>query len=140
LPWIAMGYRFSKQASLASFSPYYLLFGRHPVLPKAIQVDADTVLANMDKPNTWALVSEQRADLFKRVMPMALENLSIAQHKDTLGYAMIRGRGYRPQVHRFRPGDYVDLQQTAPTTLNMTAGRIILRVREVLGSRVLLLE
>jgi transposase InsO family protein len=29
LPWIAMGYRFSKQASLASFSPYYLLFGRH---------------------------------------------------------------------------------------------------------------
>jgi hypothetical protein len=30
LPWIAMGYRFSKQASLASFSPYYLLFGRHP--------------------------------------------------------------------------------------------------------------
>jgi transposase-like protein len=24
LPWIAMGYRFSKHASLASFSPYYL--------------------------------------------------------------------------------------------------------------------
>jgi hypothetical protein len=47
LPWIDMGYRFSKQASLASFSPYYLLFGRHPVLPKAIQADADTVLANM---------------------------------------------------------------------------------------------
>jgi transposase-like protein len=33
LPWIAMGYRFSKHASLASFSPSYLLFGRHPVLP-----------------------------------------------------------------------------------------------------------
>jgi hypothetical protein len=96
-----MGYRFSKQASLASFSPYYLLFGRHPVLPKAIQADADTVLANMDNPDTWALVSEQRADLFKRVMSMALENLSIAQHKDTLRYAMIRGGGYRPQVRRF---------------------------------------
>jgi hypothetical protein len=24
LPWLAIGYRFSKQASLASFSPYYL--------------------------------------------------------------------------------------------------------------------
>jgi hypothetical protein len=35
-------------------------------------------LANMDNPDTWALVSEQRAELFKRVMPMALENLSIA--------------------------------------------------------------
>jgi hypothetical protein len=32
------------------------------------------------------------------------------------------------------------LQQTAPTTLDVTAGRIILRVREVLGSGVLLLE
>jgi hypothetical protein len=50
----------------------------------------------MDNPDTWALVSEQRADLFKRVMPMALENLSIAQHRDTLRYATIRGGGYRP--------------------------------------------
>jgi hypothetical protein len=73
MPWIAMGYRFSTHASLASFSPYYLLFGRHP-----IQADVDTVLANMDNPDTWVLVSEQRAELFKRVMPMALENLSIA--------------------------------------------------------------
>jgi hypothetical protein len=47
----------------------------------------------MDNPDTWALVSEQRAELFKRVMPMALENLSIAQHRDTLRYATIRGGG-----------------------------------------------
>jgi hypothetical protein len=57
-----------------------------------------------------------------------------------LRYATIRGGGYRPQVRRFQPGDYVYLQQTAPTTLDVTAGRIILRVREVLGSGVLLLE
>jgi hypothetical protein len=54
---------------------------------------------------------------------MALENLSIAQHRDTLRYATIQGGGYRPQVRRFRPGDYVYLQQTAPTTLDVTAGR-----------------
>jgi hypothetical protein len=126
LPWIAMGYRFSKQASLASFSSYFLLFGRHPVFQKAIQTDADTVLANMDNPDTWILVSEQCTDLFKRVMSMALENLSIEQHRDTLLYATIRGGGYRPQVHRFQLGDYIYLQQTAPTTLDVTAGRIIL--------------
>jgi hypothetical protein len=50
----------------------------------------------MDNPDVWALVSEQRAELFKRMMPMALENLSIAQHRDTLRYAMNRGSGYRP--------------------------------------------
>jgi hypothetical protein len=43
-------------------------------------------------------------------------------------------------VRRFRLGDYVYLQYTAPTTLDETEGRIILRVREVLGSRVILLE
>jgi hypothetical protein len=135
-----MGYWFSKHASLASFSPYYLLFGRHPILPQAIQADADTILANMDNLDTWALVSEQWAELFKKVMPMALENLSIAQHCDTLRYATIGGGGYRPQVHWFRSRDYVYLQQTVPTTLDVIAGRIILRVREVLGLGVLLLE
>jgi hypothetical protein len=92
------------------------------------------MLANMDNLDTWALVSEQWAELFKKVMPMALDNLSIVQHRDTLWYATIQGGGYRPQVRRFRPGDYVYLQQTAPTTLDVTAGKIILRVREVLGS------
>jgi hypothetical protein len=94
----------------------------------------------MDNLDTWALLSEQRAELFKRVMSMVLENLSIAQHRDTLCYATIRGGGYRPQVRRFQPRDYVYLQQIAPTTLDVTVGRIILRVREVLGSGVLLLE
>ena len=135
-----MGYRFSKQASLAFFSPYYLLFERHPVLPKAIQADADIVLANMDNLDTWAQVCEQRAELYKQVMSMALENLTIAQHRDTLRYATILGGGYRPQVRRFTPGDYVYLQQAAPTTLDVTAGRVILRVREMKDSSVLLFD
>ena len=88
-----MGYWFSKHASLASFSLYYLLFGRHPVLPQAIQADVDIMLANMDNPDTWALMSEQRAELFNKVMLMALENFSIAQYCDTLRYATIRGGG-----------------------------------------------
>jgi hypothetical protein len=65
---------------------------------------------------------------------MVLKNLSIAQHRDTLRYATIREGSYRPQVRRFQPSDYVYLQQTVPTTLDVTVGRIILRVCEVLGS------
>jgi hypothetical protein len=103
-------------------------------------MDADTVLANMDNPDTWNPVSKQRADLFKRAMPMALENLSIPQHRDTLWYSTMRRGGYRPQVRWFQPRVYVYLQQTAPTTLDVIAGQIILQVREILGSGVLLLE
>jgi hypothetical protein len=73
-------------------------------------------------------------------MPMAFQNLSIAQHRDKLRYATIRGGGYRPIIRRFSPGDFVYLQQVAPTTLDMVAGRTILTVREVLPSGVLLLE
>jgi hypothetical protein len=31
-------------------------------------------------------------------MPMAMENLSIAQHRDTLRYAHTRGGSYKPKV------------------------------------------
>jgi hypothetical protein len=39
---------------------------------------------------TWAKVIAEKAHLFRRVMPMAMENLSIVQHRDTLPYAHMR--------------------------------------------------
>jgi hypothetical protein len=77
--YIAMGYRMSKHASLSHFSPYFLLFGKHPIPPSSIVVQMDQVM-DLDFPATWAKVIAERAALFKRVMPMAMENLSIAQH------------------------------------------------------------
>jgi hypothetical protein len=40
-PYIAMGYRMSKHASLFHFSPYFLLFGRHPIPPSSIVAQMD---------------------------------------------------------------------------------------------------
>ena len=37
LPWIAMGYRFSRQASLASYNPHQLLYGREVILSISIR-------------------------------------------------------------------------------------------------------
>ncbi len=56
---------------------------------------------------------------------MAMENLAIAQHRDTLRYARIRSGAYKPQLRRFKAGDYVYLQREAPTTLDVRAGRNI---------------
>jgi len=138
-PWLAMGYQFSRQASLASFSPYFLLYGRNPDLPTTIRRESSEVV-NLDDSEMWLKVCSQRAELFRRVMLAAFENLAIAQHRDTLRYVIIRGGGYRPSIRRFHVGDYVYLQQTAPMTLDVTTGRTILRVREVLASGVLMLE
>ena len=71
---------------------------------------------------------------------MAMENLSIAQHRDTLCYTRIHSGAYQPQLRRFRQGDYVSLQREAPTTLDVKAGHTILQVKEVLPSGLLLLE
>jgi hypothetical protein len=74
-----MGYMMSKYASLSHFSPSFLLFGIHPIPPFSIATQMDQVV-DLDSPSTWARVIAERAALFKRVMPMAMENLSITQH------------------------------------------------------------
>jgi hypothetical protein len=77
LPYIAMGYKMSKHASLFHFSLYFLLFGRHPIPPFSIVAQMDQVV-DLDSPTTWAKVIAKKAALFRRVMPMAMKNLSIA--------------------------------------------------------------
>jgi hypothetical protein len=77
LLYIAMGYRMSKHASLFHFSPYFLLFGRHPIPPSSIATQMDQVV-DLESLATWVRVIAEKVVLFKRVMPMAMENLSIA--------------------------------------------------------------
>jgi hypothetical protein len=108
LPYIAMGYRMFKHASLSHFAPYFLLFGRHPIPPSSITVQKDQVM-DLDSPTTWVRVIVKKAVLFRKVMPMAMKNLSIAQHQDTLWYAHTRGGSYKPKVRQFNVGDFVYL-------------------------------
>jgi len=86
LPYIAIGYMMSKHASLFHFVPYFLLFGRHPIPSSSIVAQMDEVV-DLDSLATWARFIAKRVALFKKVMPMAMENLSITQHQDTLQYA-----------------------------------------------------
>jgi hypothetical protein len=47
-------------------------------------------VVDLDSLATWAKVIVEKVALFKRVMPIAMENLSIAQHRNTLQYAHTR--------------------------------------------------
>ena len=53
LPWIAMGYRFNRQASLASYIPYQLLYGHEHVFLNYIGKKLAQVV-DLDDPNVWA--------------------------------------------------------------------------------------
>ena len=101
-----------------------LMFDQEPDLSSSICRQTSSMI-NLDDYDMWIRACEERAVLLKRIMPMAFENLTIAQHRDRLRYATIRGGGYCPRVQRYNLRVYVYLQQTSPTILDVTARRII---------------
>jgi hypothetical protein len=76
----------------------------------------------------WGRVVEDRAQLFKRKMPIAFNNLAIAQHRDVLCYAHIRSRNHQPKLHRFAAGDLVYLKRQKVDSMDPRVGKLILKV------------
>jgi hypothetical protein len=60
---------------------------------------------------------------------MAMENLSIAHHQDTLRYAHTQGGNYKPKVRQFDVGDFVYLKRQPNYTLNTYSGQPIFRIK-----------
>jgi hypothetical protein len=71
---------------------------------------------------------------------MAMENLSIAQHRNTLRYAHTRSGSYKPKVRQFDVGDFMYLQWQPNDTLDTSFGCIILRIKAIRPSGVLELQ
>ncbi len=103
-----MGYWFNKQTSFASFFLYFLFFRCEPQLLASIHWDVDHVV-NLYDPNMWVKACEQHVALFKIIMPLAMENLAIAQHWNTLQYGTIHVGRYWPKNRTFEHEDYVYL-------------------------------
>jgi len=57
----------------------------------------------------WVIV--ETVALFRRVMPMAMENLSIAQHWNALQYAHTQDGNYKFKVKQFDVNDFVYFQR-----------------------------
>jgi hypothetical protein len=71
---------------------------------------------------------------------MAIENLSIAQRRDTLQYAHTRGGNYKPKVKQFDVGDFVYLQLQPNDTLDISSSCTILKIKAIRPSSVLELQ
>ena len=78
-------------------------YGREPILPSSIWEKLAPIV-DLDDPNFWAECLQKRAQFLLTTMPMAMGNLSIAQHRHTLGYARIHSGVYRSQMQRFQQG------------------------------------
>jgi hypothetical protein len=75
LPWLAMGYQF-KQTSLPSFSLFFVFVAAMWIYLQQFDKTSLQYLTLI----MWVPTCEQQTNLFKQTMPMALENLAIAQH------------------------------------------------------------
>ncbi len=136
---ITMGYKMSKHAFLFHFDPYFIFFGKHPIPPSSIIAQMDQVV-DLDYPATWVRVIIERAALFKRVVPMAMENLFIALHRNTLWYTHTQGGNYKPKVKQFNVGDFESFQQQPNDTLDISSVHIILKSKSIRPSGVLELQ
>ena len=58
-----MEYRFNQRASLASYSPYQILYGRESVLPLAEREKLNHVV-DLDDPKIWAQLQQDWAEYF----------------------------------------------------------------------------
>jgi Integrase zinc binding domain/Integrase core domain/PHD-finger len=130
LPWVALGYRCSKQSS-TGFSPYELLYARQPIFPSAVQAKMQEPINFEDEAGAAASIL-RRAEWLEKQMPVAMANLKAAQHRDTLRYAKLRDRGYLPRIISYQPGDYVYLRRLkAGSSLAIQARPVVLRVQQL---------
>jgi hypothetical protein len=62
---------------------------------------------------------------------MAMENLSIAQHRDTLWYAHTQGDNYKPKVRQFDVDNFVYFQRQRNDTLDTSSSCTMLRIKAI---------
>jgi hypothetical protein len=72
-----MGYRMSRQRSLGGYLPYFLLFGRWSIIGASVR-DVLQRVVDLDSPAEWARLINERAKVFVKHMPIALNTLVVA--------------------------------------------------------------
>ena len=139
LPTIEFGYRTTPQRA-TGFSPYFLLYGRHPTYPPQAQALLDGNTFDVENEEVMLQLITTRAAVLRETMPLAFERAAIAQHKNAVRYQRVRRRDLPPRQHRFKVGDYVYVSQRPINSLDVKTTRTILRVRAVKPQGVLELE
>ena len=81
-----------------------------------------------------------RGQTFRRVMPLAIRNLAIAQQRDKERYSLVRGGSWAKQKASFEPSDYVLVKRVKPNTLEAPAYPHVLRIVGVRPRGIVVLE
>lgn len=139
LPYIAMGYRMSKE-KVVEYSPYFKKKFRDPTFQSRLHNLQDAELDLNTTKKRLQIFPDHQGQAFKRVTPLAMRNLAIAQQWDKERSRLVRGGGWDRPKASFKPGDYIMLKQQTNITLDAPAQPHVVRVVQIKASGVALLE
>eukprot|EP00877_Chromochloris_zofingiensis_P012904 jgi/Chrzof1/7868/Cz02g39130.t1 len=122
LCWIGHGYNCAPQ-SASGFSPYFVLYARHPVITPAVKQVLEEPLSLQDT-SVAAASLLKRAAAAERAGIIISSNLKIAQHRDSQRYAKVRGGGYLPRIYKYQPGDFVYVKRSNKNSTLQIAARL----------------
>jgi hypothetical protein len=77
-----------------------------PVVGASVR-DVLQKVVDLDSPEEWARLINERAKVFERHMLIAFYNLTVAQHRDMLRYTEPRSGTLEPKLQRFVAEDFV---------------------------------
>ena len=113
------------------------MFGRDPILQSRLQSEALAI--NPTEEELSAFLNE-RGEAFRRVMPLAMRNLAIAQQRGKERYRLVRGGGWDRPKATFKPGDYAMIRQVTKNTLQAPSRPHVLRIVGLKDSGVVVME
>lgn len=139
LPTIEFGYRTTPQRA-TGFSPYFLIYGRHPTYPAQVVALLDGETIDVEDPDQMFHLITERSTRLREALPIAYERAIMTQRRDAARFQRVRRRDLPPRNQRFKVGDYVYVSQRPVNSLDVKTSRTILRVRNVLPHGILELE
>jgi hypothetical protein len=63
-------------------------------------------VVDLDSPAEWKRLINERANVFEKHIPIAFNNLAVAQHRDMLRYIKTRSGTFAPKLQRFAARDF----------------------------------
>jgi hypothetical protein len=86
-------------------------------------------VVDMDSPEEWARLVNERANVFEKHMPIAFNKVAVAQHRERLRHTKTQTGTFTPTLQRFVAGVYVYLKRQKADSLDPRVGRLVLKVK-----------
>ena len=114
------------------------MFGRDPIFQARHQPLLE--LEGEPTDEEMQVFLNQRGQTFRRVMPLAMRNLAIAQQRQKERYSLVKSGEWAKPKASFAPRDYVMIKRETKNTLQPPSYPHVLRIVKLRASGVVILE